>query len=113
MERHFFERGKGNVLQKLPWTASDEQNLEAPVVTLRLQNQKNGWKSAYMSQHDNGLGYNSPTVTIEKRYSQAYHKQERVALSVFCQGLEESKTFEEDNACRESTVDGYAGQSWK
>eukprot|EP00956_Cyclotella_meneghiniana_P009278 scaffold12757_cov67-Cyclotella_meneghiniana.AAC.2 len=59
MERHFFERGKGNVLQKLPWTASDEQNLEAPVVTLRLQNQKNGWESAYMSQHDNGLGYNS------------------------------------------------------
>eukprot|EP00956_Cyclotella_meneghiniana_P002594 scaffold3031_cov49-Cyclotella_meneghiniana.AAC.5 len=68
MDVTFFKQTKRGVLKKLKATASDEEILSADAVTLRLQNQKNGWKNVCMSQHDNGLGDKSPTVAIAQRY---------------------------------------------
>ena len=81
----FFERTEKNGLRQLPRSASNEQILAAAAVTLRLQNQKNGWKNVCMSQHDNGLGDKSPTVAIAKRYIhiRQHTKSDKELLSAY------------------------------
>eukprot|EP00956_Cyclotella_meneghiniana_P004840 scaffold5989_cov47-Cyclotella_meneghiniana.AAC.11 len=52
----------------LPRNASDEDILAEDAVTLKLENQKNGWKGVCVSHHSNGEEYNNPTKAVGRRY---------------------------------------------
>ena len=42
--------------------------LAADAVTLKLENQKNGWKGVCVSHHSNGQDYNDPVKAVARRY---------------------------------------------
>eukprot|EP00956_Cyclotella_meneghiniana_P000298 scaffold360_cov23-Cyclotella_meneghiniana.AAC.1 len=56
------------ILRMLPRNASEEDILSADAVTLKLKNQKNGWKGVCVSHHSNGEEYNNPTKAVGRRY---------------------------------------------
>ena len=64
----FFRKDKRGILRMLPRNASDEDILSADAVTLKLENQKNGWKGVCVSHHSNGEEYNNPTKAVGRRY---------------------------------------------
>jgi hypothetical protein len=56
-------------LKQLPRDASDEEILEAQCTsTLRLDNQKNGWRNVCVNHHHNGDDIFSPVRAIGRRY---------------------------------------------
>jgi hypothetical protein len=55
-------------LKQLPRDASDEEILEAQCTTLRLNNQKNGWRNVCVNHHLNGDDIFSPVRSIGRRY---------------------------------------------
>ena len=64
----FFKKGQDGVLKQLPRAAPAATILAADAVTLKLDNQKNGWKNVCMSHHANGRGDKCPVRAIGKRY---------------------------------------------
>ena len=64
----FFKRDKRGILSQLPRNAKDEDILAADAVTLKLDNQKNGWKGVCVSHHSNGEEYHNPTKAVGRRY---------------------------------------------
>ena len=64
----FFKKRGDGILKQLPATADAETILAADAVTLKLDNQKNGWKNVCMSHHANGLGDKCPVKAIGKRF---------------------------------------------
>ena len=50
----------------MPHNVSPEERLTADGATLRLTNQKNGWKNVCIHQHSNGLGLCNPVTTIAR-----------------------------------------------
>ena len=63
----FFGKTDGR-LSLLPLNASDEEIMEADGATLRLGNQKNGYKNACIHQEHNGHDYFCPVRAIGRRY---------------------------------------------
>ena len=53
----FFKKDEQGKLSQLPWDASDEDIMTADSLTLKLDNQKNGWKNVCIHQQHNGNGY--------------------------------------------------------
>ena len=62
----FFKKRQGR-LQQLPRTAPDRDILSADGVTLRLSNQKNGYKNACIHQEHNGHDFLSPVRAVGRR----------------------------------------------
>jgi hypothetical protein len=50
----FFIADEWGKLKQLPRNASDEEIMNAQCPTLRLDNQKNGWRNVCVNQHHNG-----------------------------------------------------------
>ena len=63
----FFKKQKG-LLRPLPATASKEEIMTADGVTLRLSNQKNGYKNACIHQEHNGRSICSPVRAVGRRF---------------------------------------------
>ena len=80
----FFRKQEGR-LRPLPATASDEEILSADGVTLRLSNQKNGYKNACIHQEHNGRKICSPVRTVGRRFChiRKYSTDPNTFLSAF------------------------------
>mmetsp|Transcript_453 Transcript_453/g.1051 ORF Transcript_453/g.1051 Transcript_453/m.1051 type:complete len:425 (+) Transcript_453:1385-2659(+) len=61
----FYKDGK-NKLKRLPVNASPQQLLQASGATLRLTNQKNGWKNVCIHQQANGEKYHCPVRALAR-----------------------------------------------
>ena len=64
----FFKKDLLGNLRLLPPNAPDEDIMAADGVTLRLTNQKNGYKNAWVHQEHNGRKFLSPVRAIGRRY---------------------------------------------
>ena len=64
----FFKKNSRGILSQLPRNASSKDILEADAVTLKLENQKNGWKGVCVSHHSNGEEHNCPVKAVGRRY---------------------------------------------
>ena len=63
----FFKKDNDGQLRQLPRNASKEEILDADSATLRLTNQKNGWKGVCINHHVNGDSYLCPVKAIGRR----------------------------------------------
>ena len=63
----FFKRDAQGKLRQLPRNASQEDILAADSATLRLTNQKNGWKGVCINHHVNGESYYCPVKALARR----------------------------------------------
>ena len=59
------EEGK---IHKLPWLATDERIMNAKSATLKLDNQKNGWKAVCVHHEANGDKFFCPVKALGRRY---------------------------------------------
>ena len=64
----FFKKDSRGTLKQLPRRSSKEVILAADAVTLKLENQKNGWKGVCVSHHSNGQDYHDPVKAVARRY---------------------------------------------
>ena len=64
----FFKINKFKQVRLLPHTASDEDILSADSASLKIENQKNGWKNVCVHQEWNGEAYNSGVRALGRRY---------------------------------------------
>ena len=64
----FFKRNPQGELRCLPKNASDYLISTADGATLKLDNQKNGWKGACIFQESNGEPYYCPVRAVSRRY---------------------------------------------
>ena len=55
-------------LRQLPRASSDHAIMTAASATLRIKNQKNGWKNVCINQEENGDGYLCPCKAVGRRY---------------------------------------------
>jgi hypothetical protein len=63
----FFKKNKVGTLVCLPRTAPAVLFLTADSVTLKLDNQKNGWKGVFVHQEANGEPFNCPVRALARR----------------------------------------------
>ena len=64
----FFRKDKLGRLQQLPRNAEPALIMSADAATLKLDNQKNGWKGVCVSHHSNGLEAFDPVRALGRRY---------------------------------------------
>jgi hypothetical protein len=64
----FFMKDEKGKLKQIPRNAPAWMILAADAVTLKLDNQKNGWKGVCISQHSNGEGEFDPVRALARRY---------------------------------------------
>eukprot|EP00956_Cyclotella_meneghiniana_P024686 scaffold49904_cov49-Cyclotella_meneghiniana.AAC.1 len=64
----FFKKDAAGRLRQLPPNASEEDIMSADAATLRLENQKNGWKGVCISHHSNGMEAYDPVRAVARRY---------------------------------------------
>ena len=64
----FFKKGEDGTLRQLRRNASAEEILAADAVTLKLENQKNGWKGVCISHHSTGSELMNPCRAVARRY---------------------------------------------
>ena len=83
----FFKFNKFKQLRLLPHTASDKDILSADSASLKIENQKNGWKNVCVHQEWNGEPYNSGVRALGRRYvhirRHAYTQTYQTELSAF------------------------------
>ena len=60
----FFKYDENGTLRLLPSDAKPEERLEADGATLRLMDQKNGWKNVCIHQQSNGKPLKNPVVAL-------------------------------------------------
>ena len=65
----FFGHNQQGALRQLPRTASTHEIMTAHSATLKLDNQKNGWKGVCIHQEVNGDPYHCPVRALGRRYS--------------------------------------------
>jgi hypothetical protein len=63
----FFKKNRHGRLEQTPRNDL-EAILKADAATLKLENQKNGWKGVCISHHSNGLGAFDPVEGLARRY---------------------------------------------
>ena len=64
----FFIRREDGRIGKLPWNTSDKDIMMTCSATLKLDNQKNGYKNVCVYHEANGETSNCPTKAIGRRY---------------------------------------------
>jgi hypothetical protein len=64
----FFKKDLLGRLKQIPRNAPDHVILSADAATLKLDNQKNGWKGVCISHHSNGGGMFDPVEGLGRRY---------------------------------------------
>jgi hypothetical protein len=64
----FFRHDKNGTLRQLPRTATPDEISTAHSATLKLDNQKNGWKGVCIHQEVNGDPYHCPVKALGRRY---------------------------------------------
>ena len=64
---HFFKKNKAGTLVCLPWNAHAVLLLMVDSATLKLDNQKNGWKGVCVHQEANGEPCNCPVRALTRR----------------------------------------------
>ena len=65
----FFKHDSSSNLRQVSRQATDETILTAHSATLKLDNQKNGWKGVCVHQEANGEAYNCPVRALGRRFS--------------------------------------------
>ncbi len=64
----FFARDANGTLRCLPWDAPDDLIASAEGATMKLDNQKNGWKGVCVHQETNGEIIFCPVHALGRRY---------------------------------------------
>lgn len=64
----FFKKDTRGRLRQVPRTAPDSEIMAADSATLKLDNQKNGWKNVCVNQEHNGDSIYSPVRALGRRY---------------------------------------------
>ena len=64
----FFKRNSAGQLRQLGRNATDKQIMAADSATLKLDNQKNGWKGVCVNQETNGDAYDCPVRALGRRF---------------------------------------------
>ena len=62
-----FAKDEGGCITKLRWDAPDEEIIGTGSATLKLDNQKNGYKNVCVHHHDNGDPLSSPTKALARQ----------------------------------------------
>ncbi len=65
----FFKRDRTGNLRQLPRAAPHTDIMSADSATLKLDNQKNGWKGVCIHQEKNGDHYHCPVRALGRRYT--------------------------------------------
>ncbi len=65
----FFSKDKSGRIRQLPRNASERELMTADSATLKLDNQKNGWKAACIHQEVNGEHMKCPVRALARRVS--------------------------------------------
>ena len=94
----FFELDTKKRLHKMPRDASDERILRAAGATLRLSNQKNGWKNVCIFHHANGDDITYPTRALGRRYSHIRQHITDTSISMSTYFVEGCKQHLKDTA---------------
>jgi hypothetical protein len=83
----FFKRDKTNTLVCLPTNAPTSLILTADSATLKLDNQKNGWKGVCIHQEANGEPFKCPVRAIARRviHLREHNANGKTFLSTFFQ----------------------------
>ena len=94
----FFRRDKWGQLRQLPRNAEAALILSADAATLKLDNQKNGWKGVCVSHHSNGREAFDPVRALGRRY---------VHIRENCKGAEDTllSAYFDDEGNREDLRD--------
>eukprot|EP00956_Cyclotella_meneghiniana_P025446 scaffold53123_cov73-Cyclotella_meneghiniana.AAC.1 len=89
----FFKKNDKGVLRQLPRDSEEEVLLTADAVTLKLENQKNGWKGVCVSHHSNGQEFHDPVKAVARRYChiRRHTKVDTTFLSAY---FEEGERFD-------------------
>lgn len=69
----FFKKDSQGRLRQMPRSASDSEVAEADAATLKLENQKNGWKGVCISHHSNGLECFDPIRALGRRFTHIWN----------------------------------------
>ena len=64
----FFEEKEEGKIVKLPWSADEKRIMQAESATLKLDNQKNGWKAVCVHHEANGDPFFCPVKALGRRY---------------------------------------------
>ena len=64
----FFKRNRNGQLRQLRRTSNDSTLMKADSATLKLENQKNGWKGVCVNQEANGELIHCPVRALARRY---------------------------------------------
>ena len=65
----FFRHDEHGALRQLARTASTQEIMSAHSATLKIDNQKNGWKGVCINQEVNGDPYHCPVKALGRRYT--------------------------------------------
>ena len=87
----FFKRDENNKLTQISRGASDKERLAAHSATMRIRNQKNGWKNVCINQEKNGQLFLCPVKALARRYN---HIQKHVRNAKKAQDTYLSTYFE-------------------
>lgn len=81
----FFEKGDNGNIRQMPRDVSAERVLNAVGATLRLSNQKNGWKNVCIFHFSNGDAINCPVRALARRFLHVkqHAKNENEKLSAY------------------------------
>jgi hypothetical protein len=81
----FFKTDKKGILQCLPRNAPYSLIMTAESATLKLNNQKNGWKGVCMHQEANGEAFNCPVKVLARQVNHLHKNcgDNKALLSVF------------------------------
>jgi hypothetical protein len=84
----FFKKDKLGNLRTLPHDAPDEHMSTADGATLKLDNQKNGWKGVCVYQETNGDSIHCPVRALGRRYLHLRHHgaNKKTILSAYFYG---------------------------
>ena len=84
----FFKKNAAGQLRQLPRNAPDEDIMSADGCTLKLDNQKNGWKNVCVFQEWNGDDYFDGVRALGRRYChiRSHTSNLRTKLSTFWEG---------------------------
>lgn len=94
----FFKKNGAGQLRCLPRSAPDHLIMTADGATMKLDNQKNGWKGVCVYQEHNGEMYNCPVRALGRRYRhlRAQGATERTHISAYWEeGLRYDLTAED------------------
>ena len=97
----FFGHDDSGRLRQLSFTVTDTERLHAHSATMKLDNQKNGWKGVCIHQESNGNKFTCPVKALARRINhiKSHTSDQKVAISAFYQKGNRYDIMDKDIQC--------------